>query len=307
MCMCLCLEVDAIEAQIKEAKVRKKRATMPVIGDMSAMMDSLPTFDLLLDRATVQSRLHQQLVSALCLSVCLSVPQMKRATMPVVGDMSAMTCCLIAQQSSHNFTCSWCLLLCVSVWPLCSTTAEKLEAISDGVTTNLFSLSVPVSCYYCCNRFYPFLSSVTVPEIQLWDMGFSLSHTFYGFRCKRMVGRNFRYRHDVTAFSALALLVGRQASSRYKLSDEVLVWLSVWSEMQIVCIRSSWCHFIPIIWWFLMSVCVVFFQFTFTLVLVLWFFSSVHLYTGFGFVVISSVHLYAGFGFVQEEWEAESS
>jgi len=44
-----------------------------------------------------------------------------------------------------------------------------------------------------------------------------------------------------------------------------------------------------------------FFQFTFTLVLVLWFFSSVHLYTGFGFVVISSVHLYAGFGFVQEE------
>jgi len=106
MCMCLCLEVDAIEAQIKEAKVRKKRATMPVIGDMSAMMDSLPTFDLLLDRATVQSRLHQQLVSALCLSVCLSVPQMKRATMPVVGDMSAMTCCLIAQQSSHNFTCS---------------------------------------------------------------------------------------------------------------------------------------------------------------------------------------------------------
>ena len=30
-----------------------------------------------------------------------------------------------------------------------------------------------------------------------------------------------------------------------KLSDEVLVWLSVWTEVQIVCIWSSWCHCIP--------------------------------------------------------------
>ena len=30
-----------------------------------------------------------------------------------------------------------------------------------------------------------------------------------------------------------------------KLSDEVLVWLSVCSEVQIVCIWSSWCHCIP--------------------------------------------------------------
>ena len=28
-------------------------------------------------------------------------------------------------------------------------------------------------------------------------------------------------------------------------SHEVLVWLSVWSEVQIVCIWSSWCHCIP--------------------------------------------------------------
>ena len=27
--------------------------------------------------------------------------------------------------------------------------------------------------------------------------------------------------------------------------DEVLVWLSVWSEVQIVCILSSWCHCRP--------------------------------------------------------------
>jgi len=37
------------------------------------------------------------------------------------------------------------------------------------------------------------------------------------------------------AFSALTLLVGPQE----KLSDGVLVWLSVWSEVQIVCILSS--------------------------------------------------------------------
>ena len=30
-----------------------------------------------------------------------------------------------------------------------------------------------------------------------------------------------------------------------ELSDEVLVWLSVWSKVQIVCIWSSWCHCIP--------------------------------------------------------------
>jgi len=32
-----------------------------------------------------------------------------------------------------------------------------------------------------------------------------------------------------------------------KLSDEVLAWLSVWSEVQMICIWSSWCHCHPII------------------------------------------------------------
>ena len=36
-----------------------------------------------------------------------------------------------------------------------------------------------------------------------------------------------------------------RACSLQKLSDEVLVRLSVWSEVQIVCILSSWCHCIP--------------------------------------------------------------
>jgi len=43
------------------------------------------------------------------------------------------------------------------------------------------------------------------------------------------------------AFSALTLLVGcREEHPACKnLSDDVLVWLSVWSEVQIVCILSS--------------------------------------------------------------------
>ena len=47
------------------------------------------------------------------------------------------------------------------------------------------------------------------------------------------------------AFSALTLLVGRQEEhpdDHTNTSSEVLVWLSVWSEMQIFCVWSSWCH-----------------------------------------------------------------
>jgi len=45
----------------------------------------------------------------------------------------------------------------------------------------------------------------------------------------------------IFAFSALTLLVGRQEEHPIckKLSDEVLMWLSVWSEVQIVCIWST--------------------------------------------------------------------
>jgi len=34
----------------------------------------------------------------------------------------------------------------------------------------------------------------------------------------------------------------RRASDLQKLTDEVFVWLSVWSVVQIVCIWSGWCH-----------------------------------------------------------------
>jgi len=45
------------------------------------------------------------------------------------------------------------------------------------------------------------------------------------------------------AFSALTLLVGHQEEHPVcKNIDWVLAWLSVWSEVQMICIRFSWCH-----------------------------------------------------------------
>jgi len=51
------------------------------------------------------------------------------------------------------------------------------------------------------------------------------------------------------AFSTLMLLIGWQEghSACKNLSGEVLAWLSVWSEVQMICIWSSWCHYHPII------------------------------------------------------------
>jgi len=48
---------------------------------------------------------------------------------------------------------------------------------------------------------------------------------------------------------ALTLLIRRQEEHLFckNLSDEVLAWLSVRSEVQTICIWSSWCHCHPII------------------------------------------------------------
>ena len=58
-----------------------------------------------------------------------------------------------------------------------------------------------------------------------------------------VVCSSLAYYTTAFAFSALTLLEEHLACK--KLSDEVLVWLSVWSEVQIVCIWSSWCHCFP--------------------------------------------------------------
>jgi len=46
---------------------------------------------------------------------------------------------------------------------------------------------------------------------------------------------------DEFAFSALTLLVGRQEEhpACKKLTDKVLAWSSVWSEVQMICTWSS--------------------------------------------------------------------
>ena len=51
------------------------------------------------------------------------------------------------------------------------------------------------------------------------------------------------------AFSALTPLAGWQEEHpvHKNLSDEVLAWLSVWSKVQMTCVRSSWCKCHPII------------------------------------------------------------
>jgi len=54
---------------------------------------------------------------------------------------------------------------------------------------------------------------------------------------------------DFSAFSALTLLVGCQEEhlACKTLSDEMLVWFSVCSEVQMICMWSSWFHCHPII------------------------------------------------------------
>jgi len=46
---------------------------------------------------------------------------------------------------------------------------------------------------------------------------------------------------DIYAFSALTLLVGQQEGhpACKKLNCEVLAWLSVWSDLQMICIRPA--------------------------------------------------------------------
>jgi len=44
----------------------------------------------------------------------------------------------------------------------------------------------------------------------------------------------------------MTLLVEQQEGHlACKLGGEVLAWLSVWSEVQMICIWSSWCHCHP--------------------------------------------------------------
>jgi len=53
--------------------------------------------------------------------------------------------------------------------------------------------------------------------------------------------------HYVPSVLWCCWLGGRKGIARKNLSDEVLALLSVWSEVQMTCIWSGWCHCHPII------------------------------------------------------------
>lgn len=56
-CLCI-LELSAIDQAKKKAKEKKKKEQTPVVGDIGALGDALPTLDLLLKKSTrpVQQR-----------------------------------------------------------------------------------------------------------------------------------------------------------------------------------------------------------------------------------------------------------
>ena len=53
--------------------------------------------------------------------------------------------------------------------------------------------------------------------------------------------------HPVNKKIFVVWLCSRKGNRPVKLSGEELAWLSVWSEVQMICIWSSWCHCHPII------------------------------------------------------------
>jgi len=63
-----------------------------------------------------------------------------------------------------------------------------------------------------------------------------------------MIFKNSPGGFSAAAISALTLFLGRQEEhpACNKLSDRVPAWLSVWSEMQMICIWSHWCHCHPV-------------------------------------------------------------
>lgn len=57
-------KLDAIEAAKKEAKTRKKKQRTPIVGDIGALADTLPTLDLLLKKDTGPKHHREEEVKA---------------------------------------------------------------------------------------------------------------------------------------------------------------------------------------------------------------------------------------------------
>jgi len=90
---------------------------------------------------------------------------------------------------------------------------------------------------------------VVVHFVQWWKVCGTVSQYFAAWWLHNWLYYLWVFYWYLLAFSALKLLVGRQEEhlACKKLSDEVLAWLSVWIEVQMICIWSSWCHCHPVI------------------------------------------------------------
>ena len=63
--------------------------------------------------------------------------------------------------------------------------------------------------------------------------------------CKLLYSIYFTFIYVKTVFIICLQCFDTVSWASGRMSDEVLMWLCVWSEVQIVCIWSSWCHCIP--------------------------------------------------------------
>jgi len=110
-----------------------------------------------------------------------------------------------------------------------STVSHK---ISDVTKSALHMVTHPFDC--------PWREVAHVSSQNSFDVKTAESHVYHNtYRCPFPSAVE-------NAMPSMTLLVRCQEEQPpcKKLSDGVLVW-SVWSEVQIVCIWSSWCHCIP--------------------------------------------------------------
>ena len=91
----------------------------------------------------------------------------------------------------------------------------------------------------------PVGSSAMSPTVELttWITQTYTTSVQHEYNAKKQKALSVYYSVRCCAFSALTLLVGRQEGhpACKKQSGGVLVWISVWSEVQ-TCIWPSWCH-----------------------------------------------------------------
>jgi len=85
-----------------------------------------------------------------------------------------------------------------------------------------------------------YVSDIFEQQIQILSMMHKTQMTITAQFCTQFC-------HLFLCFSAVTLLFGHQKDHPpvKKLSDRVLMWLSVWREVHMICIWSSWCHCHP--------------------------------------------------------------